>query len=56
MMSSDEVDADNRALDCSEKKSPLKTAVVEDKLHRLVTPAGYGPAIWGRLVVGLKGE
>ena len=45
MMSSDEVDADNRALDCSKKKSPLKTAVVEDKLHRLVPPAGYGPAI-----------
>ena len=45
MMSSDEVDADNRALDCSEKKSPLKTAVVEDKLHRLVTPAGYGLVI-----------
>ena len=45
MMSSDEVDTDNRALDCSKKKSPLKTVVVEDKLHRLVTPAGYEPAI-----------
>ena len=45
MMSSDEVDTDNRALDCSKKKSPLKTVVVEDKLHRLVTPAGYRPAI-----------
>ena len=48
MMSSDEVDTDNRALDCSKKKSPLKTVVVEDKLHtvhRLVTPAGYELAI-----------
>ena len=45
MMSSDKIDADNRALDCSKKKSPLETAVVEDKLHRLVTLAGYGPAI-----------
>ena len=45
MMSSDEVDTDNRALDCSKKKSPLKTVVVEDKLHRFVTPAGYEPAI-----------
>ena len=45
MMSLDEVDTDNRALDCSKKKSPLKTVVVEDKLHRLVTPAAYRPAI-----------
>ena len=45
MMSLDEVDTDNRALDCSKKKSPLKTVVVEDKLHRFVTPAGYEPAI-----------
>ena len=45
MMSPNEVDADNWALDCSKKKSPLKPVVVEDKLHRLFTPAGYGPAI-----------
>ena len=40
MVSSDEVDTDDGELNGSQEKSPLETAAIQNKLHRLVTPLG----------------
>ena len=45
MVSSDEVDTDDGELNGGQEKSPLETAAIQNKLHRLVTPTSNGEAI-----------
>ena len=45
MVSVDEVNTDDGKLNGGQKKSPLDAVAIQDKLHRLVTPTGYGEAV-----------
>ena len=45
MVSSDEVNTDDGELNGGQEKSPLVTAAIQDKLHRLVTPTSYWHSI-----------
>ena len=45
MVSSNEVATDDGELNGGQEKSPLETAAIQNKLHRLVTPTSYGEAV-----------
>ena len=45
MVSSGEVNTDDGELNGGQEKSPLETAAIQNKLHRLVTPTSNGEAI-----------
>ena len=45
MVSTDEINTNDGKLNGSQKKNPLEAGAIQDRLHRLVTPTGYGEAV-----------